>query len=79
MIFGNGVERRVSAYTYVQVLRRQYSKWEQVYREEFFVENNYIFRSTTLLQKTHEQKTTRIGKESPKTHRGNVKAVEIAV
>lgn len=39
MFSGNGVERGVSAYSYVQVLRRQYTSWEQVHRKLFLCRN----------------------------------------
>lgn len=39
MFSENGIQGKVSAYACVQVLRMQYSLWEQVNPEPFFVEN----------------------------------------
>lgn len=39
MLFKNGIEKEVSVYACVRVLEREYSSFEQVYLEPFFLPN----------------------------------------
>lgn len=66
----NGVKNGVSAYTCVNVFRRQYSSWKQVNYERHFghkyPQASYIRCYKILFQKTPSRKTAGIGSNSQK-------------
>lgn len=83
MFSGNGVERGVSEYSYVQVLRKRYTSWEQVHCKLFlhriFLPNEIytMLYSITRRDSVPKDNRDRIGRL--KTHQIKVTEVETPV